>query len=418
MVLDVDMIPEPGLLRSTLSYILRDPQIGLAGCSQWYYNIPPNDPLSMLHETRLVRNLVILQDTVDRALCLGSGFLVKRAALEDVGGFPEQSMQEDILTSVVLSSKGWQTVYVPGALQWGLAADSYSGWIRQRQRWAAGIVSVSQYLCTSSTGDMNPQARINIALWGIMDVANALILTASMFLLPILVASGRPLMHSDHLKALCWLATLDFVLQGCFQAILNSLVGFQNSLLNYLLATWTAPYRFIVTVSFFILPKIQGRPLPKFTPTGIDTASGEAERQARAAGGSCLRTVLFDCGAWTYLVMFIVCLTGPTMTVRQLDFRTVEYHDVCQILFTRMFWPPAFTFWMTFLKHSWKPVAYGLMPPPNVPRHDLLQRDEKTGVAYPKKRVKEEQLRKDPQGFWLTLAAYYLIALSATITFL
>lgn len=83
---------------------------------------------------------MLLQDFTNDAWCTGSEFVARRVALEEIGGFPEASLQEDILTSNYLSAAGWHSVHVPGSLQWVMGPEILSDCLRQCQRWKIGFL--------------------------------------------------------------------------------------------------------------------------------------------------------------------------------------------------------------------------------------------------------------------------------------
>ena len=414
-VLDVDMIPEPHWLRTVLAHILHNPKAGLACPFQRLYNIPSNDPLGMTHDIKTIESLVALQDYANEAFCTGSGFVIRRIALDQIKGFPEDSLQEDILTSVNLSACGWQTVYVKVSLQWGLAANSFADWIRQRQRWAAGILSVSQHLCSARSQNLPRAARLSGALWGFVDGSASLFWTVSMVLLPLLVLSGRPLLPANNQKFLFDVALLDFAAQSTCQALLCSLMGYRMSLLAPVEAIYTAPYRLAITVRFYFLPKLLGYPLPRFTPTGINASLGKAEHDARREGRSCAKIILWDCGAWMHLIVLVACLAGAARSVegalRAADSSLENSPEsIFQELVVRIAWPPLFFLWLVFAKNAWTPLAYAAAPP-FVAKDQLLDRKGDTSVAYPKQHLKERHMEKTSQKLWLVVAAWYVIGL-------
>ncbi|KAI4236711.1 MAG: hypothetical protein L6R40_006055 [Gallowayella cf. fulva] len=262
-VLDVDMIPSPHWLRTVLPHLLNDTLADLACPAQRFYNIAPNDPLGMTPDLSLIESLIVLQDFADSSLCTGSGFLVRRAALDAIKGFPEESLQEDLLTSIALSAKGFRTVYVGGELQWGLAADTFPDWVRQRLRWAAGILSISSFLCSSKGRDLPIAARVSGALLGLVDGSASFIWTISLFLLPLLVLSGRPLLPSSSVAAtqtciLFCLAVLEFAGQSAVQALLCSLVDWHCDMFAPVAGMWLAPYRLLVALRFYCFPILFG----------------------------------------------------------------------------------------------------------------------------------------------------------------
>ncbi|KAL8882705.1 MAG: hypothetical protein Q9198_000338 [Flavoplaca austrocitrina] len=420
-VLDVDMMPGAQWLRTVIPYLLHDSSAGLACPFQRLYNIAANDPLGMTPDISLIESMIVLQDFADSSLCTGSGFLVRRPALDAINGFPEESLQEDILTSIALSAKGFRTISVNGELQWGLAADTFPDWVKQRQRWAAGILSISSYLCSSKGRDLPFGARVSGALWGIIDGLASVVWTISIFLLPLLVLSGRPLLPSSAAGAmensfLFRLAVLDFAAQSAVQALLCSLLDWRCDMFAPVAGMWLAPYRLLITLRFYCFPKILGHEVPAFTPTGVNAALGREEREARKRGRSCKKIVLWDCGAWIFLVVFGCCLLGGFRTTAATlspwffsGSKGVGRHHLDAFL-VRVGWPPLFLLWLLFAKSAWTPISYAFAPPPFVEREQLLDRMDHVAIATPKKTVKELHMARKSQFFWLAFAAYCVVA--------
>jgi len=65
---------------------------------------------------------------------------VRRAALKEIGGFPQMSLAEDTLCSLMLNRHGWCIAYVHEELQWGIMPDTVGGHIKQRTKWVSKIV--------------------------------------------------------------------------------------------------------------------------------------------------------------------------------------------------------------------------------------------------------------------------------------
>ena len=72
---------------------------------------------------------------------------MRRVALESIGGFPTESLSEDICCSATLLGEGWKTAFVPEVVQYGSVPESYLGHIKQRTRWVSPYSSI----CTFST---------------------------------------------------------------------------------------------------------------------------------------------------------------------------------------------------------------------------------------------------------------------------
>ena len=47
-----------------------------------------------------------------RARCIDTGWVVRRSAIDQLGGLLTESIQEDFVTSLLLSMQGWKTVYI------------------------------------------------------------------------------------------------------------------------------------------------------------------------------------------------------------------------------------------------------------------------------------------------------------------
>ena len=82
-----------------------------------------------------------LKNSLRVAWCTGSGYVMRRQALEDIGRFPTYSLAEDVFTSSLMLGSGWKTIYVNEPLQYGLMPDSLAAHLKQRTRWVSNISS-------------------------------------------------------------------------------------------------------------------------------------------------------------------------------------------------------------------------------------------------------------------------------------
>ncbi|EOD44885.1 putative glycosyl protein [Neofusicoccum parvum UCRNP2] len=132
--LDADMIAERRWLRAQLPHLLRDPRLAFTCPPPRFYNVPVDDPLA---QSLLVfqRFEEIAKDRVGFPWCTGSGWVMRREALVEVGGFPGLSVTEDLLLGNLILGKGWKAAYALESLQWGLVPDSFHAHVEQRKRW-------------------------------------------------------------------------------------------------------------------------------------------------------------------------------------------------------------------------------------------------------------------------------------------
>ncbi|KAK1913596.1 hypothetical protein P3342_006839 [Pyrenophora teres f. teres] len=140
--LDVDMIIQPNWLRAMMPHLLNDPKMAMTCPPQYFWNIPRNDRVRQdLDYFYAVTELV--HDGLGSADCVGSGYLARREAIDDIGGFPTYSISEDTACSSMLLGKGWSMAYIDEYLQCGEMPDTLSGHIKQRTRWTIGNVQTA-----------------------------------------------------------------------------------------------------------------------------------------------------------------------------------------------------------------------------------------------------------------------------------
>jgi len=145
-IFDTDHAPRKDFLSKTLGYF-RDPKVAFVQTPQDFYNID-----SFSH--RVAGTTVwgeqsvfyrIIQRGKDRwnacFLC-GSCVLLRRSALDAIGGFAADTVTEDIHTSIKLHKKGFRSVYHAESLAFGLAPHNLETYLSQRIRWGTGAMQV------------------------------------------------------------------------------------------------------------------------------------------------------------------------------------------------------------------------------------------------------------------------------------
>jgi cellulose synthase/poly-beta-1,6-N-acetylglucosamine synthase-like glycosyltransferase len=64
----------------------------------------------------------------------------RRAALDAVGGYPEDTLAEDQDLTIAIQRAGWRVTYDPDAVAWTEAPESFRALAKQRYRWAFGTL--------------------------------------------------------------------------------------------------------------------------------------------------------------------------------------------------------------------------------------------------------------------------------------
>jgi cellulose synthase/poly-beta-1,6-N-acetylglucosamine synthase-like glycosyltransferase len=134
------MIPERHWLRAIMPHMLNDEKMALACPPQLFYNVPKEDPLCQSLDF-FVHVLEGIKDALGVAWCTGSGYILRREALEDIGMFPLGSLAEDVATSTLMLGKGWKTAFIHEPLQFGTVPDSFGSHLKQRTRWVSHLLN-------------------------------------------------------------------------------------------------------------------------------------------------------------------------------------------------------------------------------------------------------------------------------------
>jgi cellulose synthase (UDP-forming) len=147
-IFDADNVPMPDFLDATLAYF-EDSRVAFVQTPQDFYNInsfqhrPDIERRSNWHEQALFYS--VIQPGKDRwnsAFFCGSCAVVRRVALESIGGFATGTVTEDIHTSIRMHSKRWKSVYHEQTLGYGIAPQNAPAYHSQRLRWGQGAMQV------------------------------------------------------------------------------------------------------------------------------------------------------------------------------------------------------------------------------------------------------------------------------------
>ncbi|KAL8786525.1 MAG: hypothetical protein Q9213_002752 [Squamulea squamosa] len=134
--LDCDMIAEPDWLRECVAHMILRDEIGMVVSPQKYYDVPPADPLGQQADFSMFFGVQeILNDASNACMCTGTGYLARRKAIENIGGWPLAKSGEDYMCSALLNDAGWEIAFVRDNLQYGICPGSMRALLKQRMRW-------------------------------------------------------------------------------------------------------------------------------------------------------------------------------------------------------------------------------------------------------------------------------------------
>ncbi len=148
LVLDADFAPHKTILKRIVG-LFEDETVGIVQTPQFYYNADPVQHNLMANRSWVDDQRIffdVMQPAKDAwgvAFCVGTSFVVRRDALEAIGGMPKESVTEDLHTTYRLMQKGLKTIWLNERLSVGLSAESLAGYITQRCRWCLGTIQIA-----------------------------------------------------------------------------------------------------------------------------------------------------------------------------------------------------------------------------------------------------------------------------------
>ena len=147
-IFDSDHIPTRAFLQMTVGAFLKNENVALVQTPHHFYSPDPfernvSGGSAVPNEGQLFYGLVQEgNDFWNAAFFCGSCAVLRRDALEDVGGFATETVTEDAHTALKMHRRGWDSIYIRLPLAAGLATERLALHIGQRMRWARGMTQI------------------------------------------------------------------------------------------------------------------------------------------------------------------------------------------------------------------------------------------------------------------------------------
>jgi len=147
-IFDCDHVPARSFLQMTMGQFLKDSKVCLVQTPHHFFSADPfernlNNHSQVPNENMLFYGLIQDgNDMWDATFFCGSCAVLKRQALDDIGGFAFETVTEDAHTALRMQRAGYKTAYINIPQAAGLATDSLSAHIGQRIRWARGMAQI------------------------------------------------------------------------------------------------------------------------------------------------------------------------------------------------------------------------------------------------------------------------------------
>ncbi len=144
-VYDADNTPEPDALRLLVCALMKDDR--LAAVTGKFRTRNRKDSLL----TRLIDKETLISQSVFQSgfwqffkasVLPGTNFVIRRSVLEEFGGWNVNALIEDTEFSYRLLAEDKLIKFIPEAVTWEQEPARFRAWLRQRNRWARGNISL------------------------------------------------------------------------------------------------------------------------------------------------------------------------------------------------------------------------------------------------------------------------------------
>ncbi|KAH9908884.1 nucleotide-diphospho-sugar transferase [Xylariomycetidae sp. FL2044] len=382
--LDADMIPTSDWLARVVPHFLRDgyrsDRLGLLGPPQEPYNILEDDALSQ--DSALFQRIQEpIRDRFGSSQCSGSGYVMRRAAIDSIGGWPRANVGEDLVCTLMLNKAGWDTGYIAEELQYGLAPDSFHSYISQRLRWTAGSLLYAQRLrpilaSMSSAVHLSPSQRLFALLQSLktyISLANAIpMILVPFYLIPLQVIAQRSgaIPEKTSTGAGHWGIRVAFVLYWvaarAWKTLVVGHVGRANLSTSTANRYWTMPYHVYCIMKSYVSDVEKTR----FKVSG--TVSSRADERSamrrqplfrRMANPLIVMHLLYALALFISFCAWVITLArlsaqGPRKSI------PIYMHTNLMLCMLEL------------VTAAIVPVRYMMFPPTVPERHGLLERDQ------------------------------------------
>ncbi|WP_333890469.1 UDP-forming cellulose synthase catalytic subunit, partial [Atlantibacter subterraneus] len=147
-VFDCDHVATRIFLQATVGSFLQDPKLALLQTPHYFYSPDPFERNLSLgknipNEGSLFYGPIQQgNDNWNATFFCGSCAVIRRSALEEIGGFAVENGNEDAHTALKMQRLGWKSAFLAIPLAAGLATERLVLHVIQRTRWARGMTQI------------------------------------------------------------------------------------------------------------------------------------------------------------------------------------------------------------------------------------------------------------------------------------
>ncbi|PLR54536.1 UDP-forming cellulose synthase catalytic subunit [Chimaeribacter arupi] len=147
-IFDCDHVATRAFLQATVGSFLKEERLALLQTPHYFYSPDPFE--RNLSAARHIPNEGALfygpvqqgNDNWNATFFCGSCAVIRRVALEEIGGFAVETVTEDAHTALKMQRLGWNSAFLALPLAAGLATERLGLHVIQRTRWARGMTQI------------------------------------------------------------------------------------------------------------------------------------------------------------------------------------------------------------------------------------------------------------------------------------
>lgn len=339
-IFDADHAPAADFLTATLGFF-REPRVAFVQTPQDFYNLDSfqhrmdrKDHLVWSEQTLFFRVIQPGKDRLNAAFFCGSCAVIRRHALDDIGGFATGTVTEDIHTSLKLHKRGWRSVYYARALAFGLAPSSVVPFLKQRLRWGQGAMQVWRREGVLTAGGLDLGQRV--AYLATMLAYFEGWQRAMFFLAPVLVLTlgVMPIAELNHeflLRFLPYYLLTFWVFEEVSRGFGRSLLTEQYNMMRFAVFITATFGLFLKRLRFVVTPKRMGETdataraiWPQYVVLGLNALAIPAGILLHAGRGALPTGALVANLIWAAATAAIA-IAAIRFTLRVATFRRQEY---------------------------------------------------------------------------------------------
>jgi len=257
-IFDCDHVPTRSFLQMTLGWMLADAKLAMLQTPHHFYSPDPFERNLLQYKTIPNESELfygIVQDGNDfwnATFFCGSCALIRRSALDEVGGIAVETVTEDAHTSLRMQKLGYNTAYINMPQAAGLSTETLAAHVGQRIRWARGMIQIFR--------TDNPMFGGKMKLTQRLCYLNAM--AHFLYAAPRLIFLCAPLVYLLLGRTIIpgyWVAILVYAMPHLILSNLtNSRVQsrFRHSFWNEIYESVLAPFIFLPTLLALINPKL------------------------------------------------------------------------------------------------------------------------------------------------------------------